>query len=79
MLAPDFSCGFQIVQLHGSAPRPMVVSGRRYALLEALEVDIDTGTISVIELEVVVGKLGEDSATRSVPFKHDDQGVTPSS
>ena len=41
----------------------------RNILLETLKVNIDTGTVSVIELEVVVGKLGEDSINLVSPAR----------
>jgi hypothetical protein len=63
ILDPDTSWGFQMVQLRFS-----LASSRqpKDSLLETLKVNIDSGTITVVELQIVVGELGKDTTCQSL-------------
>jgi hypothetical protein len=57
-------------QLHSSC-------GLRNSLLETLEVDVDSGTITVVEFQVVVGQLGEDTIISSPFYRLYEMGHSP--
>jgi hypothetical protein len=63
---PEASWGFQMVQL--SRQRCPRTGWTNDLLLKALEVDVDSGTISVVELQVVVWQLGKDTAVQPRPL-----------
>ena len=46
------------------------------SLLEALEVDIDSGSITVVQLEIVCGQLGEYAIASAAPASSSNSQLT---